>query len=531
MGDLDAGKLAVRAISGSLRTDENRMGGELDPFSSKPFPPEWRPKNYGEIWVARRRAIKYLERIGEGDDDAAALARRTRLTSVSALSAEDAVAVLETTTPLDDEERRIIMEASTRLEQIPDLPEGLRLRLLGAKEQAFGNSFFDLLRRWVGKRLITDYDLAHESGYASADQKVVRLAEDAAEKGLSTEELKWLATPEAENVWPFGHRLGELDADGSFEAPIKEVTEDNFNCVLLASYFTGRYPAGMEAELSAAIDEIAQSKPKAAFGATWRVGPSESGAKRAIRLVQDRLVDPSAFEMLRYGPFLPHLPLKYVIQIVELLLDTDPIAKLKPPWKSSMTTCEINPPPSSNSESRHGRRSRPCRQDAVSHTFDWRWGRIAAPLAVANPARFARAFVGLFESDETWLATDSAQHCLRTAATADPAGVWDVIGPALMREDQTGMRLRIKLEHWFGELLPPDLLVSWAKRNGRKGFLHAAALLSVRSGAPSEAARLLVREAKIQTKYCCSSFRASIPGLAQAPSPASWNATWSPFGT
>jgi hypothetical protein len=496
MGDPDARKLAVRAISGSLRTDENRMGGELDPFSSKPFPPEWRPKTYGEIWAARRKAIKYLERIGEGNDAAAALARKTRLTSTSALYVEDAVAVIETTAPLDDDERRTIMEASVRLEQIPDLQGGLRLRLLRARENAFGTSFFDQLRRWVGKRLMTDYDMAQESGYASADQKVVRLAEDAAEKGLSTEELKWLASAEAENVWPFGHRLGELDANGSFEAPIKEVTEDNFNCVLLASYFTGRYPAGMEAELSAAIDEIAQSKPKAAFGATWRAGPSESGAKRAIRLVQDRLVDPSAFEMLRYGPFLPHLPLKYVIQIVELLLDTNPSSKVE----AALEIIESYLRNKSASIEQFGESAwkviETLPAGRVSHTFDWHWGRIAAPLAVANPGRFASAFVGLFESDETWLATDSAQHCLRTAAAADPAGVWDVIGPALMREDQTGMRLRIKLEHWFGELLPPDLLVSWAKRNGRKGFLHAAALLSVRSGTPSEAARLLVREAK-----------------------------------
>jgi hypothetical protein len=496
MGDPDARKLAVRAISGSLRTDENRMGGELDPFSSKPFPPEWRPTTYGEIWAARRKAIKYLERIGEGNDAAAALARKTRLTSTSALYVEDAVAVIETTAPLDDDERRTIMEASVRLEQIPDLQGGLRLRLLRAREKAFGTSFFDQLRRWVGKRLLTDYDMAQESGYASADQKVVRLAEDAAEKGLSTEELKWLASAEAENVWPFGHRLGELDANGSFEAPIKEVTEDNFNCVLLASYFTGRYPAGMEAELSAAIDEIAQSKPKAAFGATWRAGPSESGAKRAIRLVQDRLVDPSAFEMLRYGPFLPHLPLNYVIQIVELLLDTNPSSKVE----AALEIMESYLRNKSASIEQFGESAwkviETLPAGRVSHTFDWHWGRIAAPLAVANPGRFASAFVGLFESDETWLATDSAQHCLRTAAAADPAGVWDVIGPALMREDQTGMRLRIKLEHWFGELLPPDLLVSWAKRNGRKGFLHAAALLSVKSGTPSEAARLLVREAK-----------------------------------
>jgi hypothetical protein len=196
-----------------------------------------------------------------------------------------------------------------------------------------------------------------------------------------------------------------------------------------------------------------------------------------------------------YGPFLPQLPLKYTTQILDIILDADTSsyveialgvidnclrsksATIEQFGESAWKAIETSPA---------GR---------VSHTFDWQWGRIAAPLAIADPARFASAFIKLFESDETWLATESAQHCLRTAAEADPAGVWNVIGPALLREDQTGMRLRIKLEHWFGELLPPDALVSWAKRNGRKGFLHAASLLSVKSGAPSEAARLLVREA------------------------------------
>jgi hypothetical protein len=517
MGDSDARKLAVRAISGSLRTDENRMGEELDQFSNKPFPPEWRPKNYGEIWTARRRAIRYLERVGEGDDDAAALARRTRLTSTSLLQAEDAVALLEMTTALNDEERRIIVEACIRIEQIPDLPEDLHLRLQQVREKVFGPSFFDQLRRWVGERLNTDYVLENDSGYASADQHVIRLAEDAAEKGLSEEELKWLASREAENVWPFGQRLGELDAAGRFEAPIERATEDNFNCLLIAGYLTGRYPAGMEVERSGAIDKIEQSKPKAAFGATWRADTSESGAQRVIRLVQDRLVDPSAFQVFMYGPFLPHLPLKYAIQIVDLILDADTShyteialgiienclrtrsASIEQFGESAWKAIETLPA---------GR---------VSHTFDWQWGRIAAPLATSNPVRFASAFIRLFESDETWLATDSAQHCLRTAAMEDPAGVWNVIGPALLREDQTGMRLRIKLEHWFGELLPPDVLVSWAKLRGRKGFLLAAALLSVKSGSPSEAVRLLVREAKNPNEVLLLIFSSLHTGFGAGP--------------
>jgi hypothetical protein len=517
MGDSDAKKLAVHVISGSLRTDEHRMGGELDPYSNKPFPPEWRPKNYGEIWAARRRAINYLERVAEGNDDAAALARRTRLTSTPALYAEDAVALLETTKPVDDEERRILAEACVRIEKNPDLPEALRVRLQNVRQKAFGDSFFDQLRRWVGKRLHTDYDLEHDSGYTSADRQVIRLAEVAFESGLDGEQLKWLASREAENAWPFAQRLGELDTEGSFEAQIKEATEDNFNCLLLAGYLTGRYPTGTEVERSRAIDAVEQCKPKAAFGATWRADMTESGADRVIRLVQNRLVDSSALQVFMYGPFFAQLPLKYALQIVDLILDSGTGRNLEialgiidnclrsksasieqfgeSAWKAIETLPTGHP----------------------SHTFDWQWGQIAGLLATRNPARFARAFIKLFESDETWLATDSAQHCLRTAAMDDPNGVWNVIGPALLREDQTGMRLRIKLEHWFGELIPPEALVNWAKRNGRRGFLHAASLLTVKSGAPSEAARLLIREAKNPNEVLLLIFSSLHTGFGAGP--------------
>ena len=151
---------------------------------------------------------------------------------------------------------------------------------------------------------------------------------------------------------------------GASRHHIKAVTEDNFNCVLLASYLKGKYPAGKDAELSAAIDEIELRANRRQHSASHGARPERVRAKRAIRLVEDRLIDPSAFEMLRYGPFLPHLPLKYVIQIVELIFDMDPSSNVELALEIIDSSCEINPPPSNNSESRHGKRSRPCRKDA-----------------------------------------------------------------------------------------------------------------------------------------------------------------------
>jgi hypothetical protein len=55
--------------------------------------------------------------------------------------------------------------------------------------------------------------------------------------------------------------------------------------------------------------------------------------------------------------------------------------------------------------------------------------------------------------------------------------------------------LRIKLDEWFGELIPPETLVQWARQHGRQGFLMAAALLNPKTERLSDSVRLLVREA------------------------------------
>ena len=69
-----------------------------------------------------------------------------------------------------------------------------------------------------------------------------------------------------------------------------------------------------------------------------------------------------------------------------------------------------------------------------------------------------------------------------------------MIGPALARDDLTGVRLRLKLDHWFGELIPSDLLLEWVRTHGRRGVLIASGLLNAKAGL-SSTARLLIKEA------------------------------------
>ena len=70
-----------------------------------------------------------------------------------------------------------------------------------------------------------------------------------------------------------------------------------------------------------------------------------------------------------------------------------------------------------------------------------------------------------------------------------------MIGPSLLRNDLTAVRLRLKLDGWFGDLIPPDMLAEWAQHHGRRGFLAAASLLNAKTDHLSPVARLLVRKA------------------------------------
>jgi hypothetical protein len=68
----------------------------------------------------------------------------------------------------------------------------------------------------------------------------------------------------------------------------------------------------------------------------------------------------------------------------------------------------------------------------------------------------------------------------------------------MMHQDSTGHKLLLKLRHWYGESIPPKILLDWARKNDPRGFLFVANLLHVKSGQPSESARFLVREAPNQ---------------------------------
>jgi hypothetical protein len=506
-----ARSLAVTALGATLDAHESRSGGEVDELSRKHYPPEWRPEKNADVWKPRQTALDYLEKIGEGSDEAAVAARRERIGSVRTLlqygQSDDALRVLESSTPRTDDERRAVLESCDWLSKLEGLSPDFQSRIQKVRDGAFATDYFSRLRRWVGKRIHGDFDMESTSGYGAADNQVQHLAEEGFAEGLGEPELLWLASPEAEHVWIFGHRLGELDREGNFFSKIMKATSDDINCMLLASYVGGRGAVRGDETRETMLDALVEQKPNAAFGATWRNDASVAGAERVIELVSSGRVAATTLRVLLYGAWANKLPTAYTVKILTLMLDTEPQANAE----SVLGIIDQSIRAGRITVAEFGEviwRALETKADPRSPNFDWHWSQVAQRVAALDPARLARIFVSFFESDNTWLGTDSAQGVLGNVTRSHPKPVWDVMGPALAREDTTGIRLRIKLQHWFGELVPAELLIEWARRHGRRGILTAATLLNPKAGL-SAGARLLVTEAP-KPEEVLSSFAAGI---------------------
>jgi len=497
-GESPSRLLAAQAVAGSLQSHETRSGGDTDYLSKRPYPPEWKPKTYGEIWEARRKALGYLEQIGRGNDKAAVVARRELLQSPYALvsqgQVDDAIRILESAVAMSDEERRNIIRSCDQINRVPNLTNEQRAKVKQIRDSAFGTTYFDRLRRWVGGRLPEDFDPSSGSGFDAADRRVMELAEEGFQNEIGATELEWLSSAEAENVWPFGRRLGELDKEEGFRDRIFRAAPDNENCMLLAAYVWGRGAAVGAENRERLLDGLVQSKPMAAFGATWRTDPTVAGAKRIMHLVATGRVAASSLRMLRYGGWVTQLPAHYAIEIVNMMLRLDAESN------AEAVLGIIDHAVGSNliSVQQLGDaiwKALEVRGPQRSQSFDWHWGRVADLVATSEPGRFARVFITLFECDDTWLSTDSAQSALQHAVRSDPSSVWEVIGTALLADDPTAVRLRLKLGQWFGAFIPPETLVEWAQRHGRRGFLVAAELLNTKGDRLPPSARLLVKKA------------------------------------
>ncbi len=496
-GEENKRKLAVKAAAAALSFYESRMGGDTDLISQRDYPAEWKPKTWGELWDARRVAIQRLSEISKGADEAAVQAREALFRSVFTLlrhgQAMDAVSILRDHPPRNDNERREVIDAAQRLlrESTAVLDNDARQTLERIVADAFGANYFDRLRRWVGRRAHADYDLTGGTGFAAADNKVVELAEEGFSRGIADQELSWLASPEAENVWIFGKRLGELDAPRLFLDRIISATPADLNCMLLSSYLVGLATSAGKEVADAVLDDLEHTDATIAYAATWRVGPSEEGGRRVIRLMESGKVDPRLYRALQYGSWVQSLPRELAIRIVELMLLGDPTLTNEPSVAILDYMTRANPDALADVQGLVWKALEVAPVGQATHV-DWQWGELAGRVAPQAPVKIAKLALDRLERDpQPHISGDPLIEVLSKATQACPDDVWKLVGCALLRTDRFSFRLLLSLEKWYGELIPTPTLIQWARENQPRGPIIVAELIAIGAPMPERARELV----------------------------------------
>jgi len=496
-GDERSRLLAVCGLSAGLISYETRLGGDFDELARRPYPPEWRPKTWAELWEARRAAISRLQDIAAGADRAASEARKAQISAVFTVSREgmfeDVIKLLQNIRPETDDERRQVLDACLRLQKEggEQLSKTQRTELEDLSRQLFGASYFARIKRWVGRRLNVDFDLKEDKGYAEADAVTVALADEGFNNGISDEELAWLASAEAENVWIFGLRLGELDAELHLFERIVACSPEDVNALFLAAYIGGQGKARGGNLRENLIDQLRDTYPLKAFTCTWRGEATRRGFERIVGLVESGKIPAERIGFLMYGGWTKILSADENATLVRLMLNGRKSAVLEPAMSILYDALQREPESIDRLE--------PLVWEIVEATpadaavmMAWRWGRLAPIVAARDPLRIVRLIIRQYSSPTFIPLSDERRQLLQTATETERIGAWDAIAAALMSRTEASSALLTVLRGWYAELIPVEHLISWARSNEPRGPWIVAHLIRPDLESPSSRARALI---------------------------------------
>jgi len=489
-------RLAVKALKSGLSHHESRMGGNVDDLSGRPYPPEWRPEKWDDLWEARRTAIARLTTLTKNPDTVGREAREALIGSVFTLIRDgiwaDAIAVLKDLKPASDAERRAILDAAKRVEREVGerLSESERQKISEIQTSCFDESFSGRLRRWAGKRLHADYDLKGQTGFDAADTEVAKLAELGYKQGISEADVKWLGSIEAENAWQFGRKLGELDKSSDYLPRILESSTRDINPLFLTGYLNGQEVARGSTFRERVLDDLAKSEPILAFAVTWRGSPSQNGLHRILALVDSGALTPEMLGYLAFGGWTNAFSAQDVKQLLHRLLKGPTTKVFDPAMGIALGLLQREPDALKQIKSLIWQMI----EVKPEHGWSWEWGLLADLLVEKDPKRVTSIVLSFFKDEQYLAFRDSPERkALFRAAELDPAESWSQVGAALSRMDGSSHRVLLALDESYGELIPTDVLVKWARQHLPRGPGVVAQLVAIKSQNLPERARTLLR--------------------------------------
>ena len=489
--------LGVRAISRAFVLQESTFifgdaeGGRI--------PPErWNPQTWNDSRIVRLGALRLLDKALDAKElRVHTEARKVLLeqaTDLALIGLVDEVTGRLEKLPLSDyDQRRRARDAAEgvlMLEQ-SQLSVEQRKRLSALSKRLAGSSFGDRLRRWVGEHIMADWHLERQDLSDSSGREAAALAEEAfVSPNLLRPEMEWLASDQAQHVYFFAQRLGQLDADHEWWAEIEPRVRDGKGSAMAAAYLQGQCDKGRrswrddvldrwseEAELAPAVlDAVFRSEP-----------PSDTDADRLFRLMDRGWLTASQLSVLMWGGQTRPFSLDGFVRIISGVLQEDKEGTTASAMGLLSSRLQLCPMDKDSLEPYVWQALE--RPDALEGR-QYRASDLAQAYMERNPVRAARLLLQHIQRGGGSLHRNNGTiRLLEQATRLKPSDIWADVAPMLCPLRQDTYLFYLSLKGWYGQVVGTDILLPWADEHPKDGPWLAASLIHVGGQPMNESAR------------------------------------------
>jgi len=480
--------IALKGLEAALSVHESRTeAGELQ--RGRLVPPEWHPRTIEEDMEVRQSALKLLDKaLQDKDERVSNEARKVLLESALRLfsrgMAEEMLNRLEKLDASSDKQK---FELRDTLEAILEyqesiIPKELKTRIEKFREKIIGETFHDRLWRWIGRR--SHFDWAEESR-KEAEKRINALSEEAYKNPtFLLEEIDWLISSEAENIWPFAINLGKLDKSKSLLPEFVKIARQKKGLMILSGYLVGRASDGEKEWREELLDKWAKEEPDladAVFDATWRSPTSTRGGQRVISLVETKKLDAKKLRLLMIGGWTDTLPSNIITKIINYLVNTNDNLAIEAALSMMHGWIKNNSEKLSQISSTAWTLIERPVAITGGRMLSYHWEKIGEAFVDEDPVRIAKSILAAYKkSEQVVMEDDPGIKMLEKASLKNPEAVWEETSRILLeKRDRSTLYLALALRGWYGKLFKADFLIEWAKKYPEKGPLVVADIASV----------------------------------------------------
>lgn len=476
--DPRAWRLAVSAIDEALTAMEIGQGYSVSEAGEVPRQ-RWRPATWNDDWSCRRTALELADKLlSKGDARVTAdllrvLSRRTN-GLIRLNLGPDILARLEAAYDVDSDTRREMwQQLADSLPLLEDDPE-LTRRLEVVRTRLAGESLPERLVHVVGKASYFGWEGDNKFERPAAEAR--RIAEAVFEDPEAIDGLwVWLGSRRAENVGPFGRRLGELDDAWNLASRILAGSFSGGSAALAGEYLAGRATAGGRNMALGILKGLLDNKELSGFvvESLLRMPPSHEASELLLAVVHQGDAPAEAFWLIWGFDWRRFLKPSEMRVVLDYLLSTE--------WAGAPETALTILDDALNE---HGDLPRPLLSLAWTLAerppklmgggmASYFWERLLRYLAGKSPERAATALVRALESG---FDKRDGRGLLSELLRDHPGVVWPELAKRLLANRVLAWRIGVLGDDGgLLEVMDPAFLLDWIERGdaNERGFVVA----------------------------------------------------------